>query len=116
MGSQSLALRWGKQFIHIELGGREEKEYEFKPGMVAGMCNASYSGGNGRRIVNLRQDLAQKPKPKGIRVEHLPSICEALVSVPSTEKRECEFSYRIPFSDEDLHDGAIFLVEGGKVM
>jgi hypothetical protein len=60
------------------------------------ICNPSYSGGGGRKIMSLsliREKLARpclknKIKPKGLRgvaqvVELLPSMCRVLGSIPS---------------------------------
>jgi hypothetical protein len=65
------------------------------------ICNPSYSGGGGRKIMSLsliraklaRPCLKNKIKPKGLRgvaqvVELLPSMCRVLGSIPSSSKKQ----------------------------
>jgi hypothetical protein len=69
--------------------------------MMCHTCNPSSSGGRDRRITNLRpawaklarsclRNTAQHKRKWGVTqvVEHLPSMCEALDSIPSTIKKK----------------------------
>jgi hypothetical protein len=69
------------------------------PGVVVHACNPSYSRGRSKRSMNLRpaqavsEPLSQKQNTskvaKGVDqvIEHLPSKCKAVGSIPSTKNK-----------------------------